>query len=201
MLFFTIAMILMPRGGDPGLFSFRNTSCLIVLSTLWMMSSNATADAVFNGVPPEQALGRICGRGSNQSNSLHHFHAVVGRPGKKNSVDRVMRIVVDDNMRFIPDRIGAKQGETIRFIVRNVGHVSHEMVFGTQRELKTHYKQMMQRPSMVHADPQMVTVEPGKIGEIVWQFTKSGKIDFACLQPGHYDAGMKGNVFVTTPVP
>ena len=26
--------------------------------------------------------------------------------------------------------------------------------------------------------------------------TKTGKIDFACLQPGHYDAGMKGAVMV-----
>ena len=44
----------------------------------------------------------------------------------------------------------------------------------------------------------MVTVAPGKSGEIVWQFTKSGKIDFACLQPGHYDAGMKGAVNVAS---
>jgi uncharacterized cupredoxin-like copper-binding protein len=42
----------------------------------------------------------------------------------------------------------------------------------------------------------MVTVAPGKTGEVIWQFTKAGKIDFACLQPGHYDAGMKGIVDV-----
>ena len=39
-------------------------------------------------------------------------------------------------------------------------------------------------------------VEPGKTSELVWQFTKAGTFDFACLQPGHYDAGMKGNVVV-----
>ena len=42
----------------------------------------------------------------------------------------------------------------------------------------------------------MVTVAPGKTGEIVWRFTTAGKVDFACLQPGHYDAGMKGLVTV-----
>ena len=42
-----------------------------------------------------------------------------------------------------------------------------------------------------------VTLAPGKTGEIVWQFTKAGKVDFACLQPGHYDAGMKGAVNVS----
>jgi len=55
---------------------------------------------------------------------------------------------------------------------------------------------MKKNPEMEHADENMVTVAPGKTGEIVWQFTKAGKIDFACLQPGHYDAGMKGAVNV-----
>ena len=42
----------------------------------------------------------------------------------------------------------------------------------------------------------MVTVAPGKTGEVIWQCTKAGRIDFPCLQPGHYDAGMKGAVNV-----
>ena len=36
----------------------------------------------------------------------------------------------------------------------------------------------------------------GKQGEIIWQFTKAGEVKFACLYPGHYDAGMKGQVTV-----
>lgn len=70
------------------------------------------------------------------------------------------------------------------------------MVLGTPKELKEHYAMMMKMPEMEHADANMVTVAPGKTGEVVWQFTKAGKVDFACLQPGHYDAGMKGLVTV-----
>ena len=70
-------------------------------------------------------------------------------------------------------------------------------MLGTEKELKEHAEAMKKNPEMEHADENMVTVEPGKSGEIVWQFTKSGKIDFACLQPGHYDAGMKGAVSVS----
>ena len=55
---------------------------------------------------------------------------------------------------------------------------------------------MKKNPEMEHADANMVTVAPGKTGEIIWQFTKAGKVNFACLQPGHYDAGMKGIVTV-----
>jgi uncharacterized cupredoxin-like copper-binding protein len=55
---------------------------------------------------------------------------------------------------------------------------------------------MMKMPGMEHADGNMVSVSPGETGEVVWRFTSSGKVDFACLQPGHYDAGMKGLVNV-----
>jgi len=35
-----------------------------------------------------------------------------------------------------------------------------------------------------------------KTGEVVWQFTQAGTVHFACLHPGHYEAGMKGAVAV-----
>ena len=49
---------------------------------------------------------------------------------------------------------------------------------------------------MEHSDPNMITLGGSQSGEVVWQFTKAGKVDFACLQPGHFDAGMKGKVSV-----
>lgn len=55
---------------------------------------------------------------------------------------------------------------------------------------------MMKMPEMEHADDNQVTVAPGGTGEVIWKFTKAGDVDFACLQPGHYDAGMKGLVKV-----
>jgi uncharacterized cupredoxin-like copper-binding protein len=55
---------------------------------------------------------------------------------------------------------------------------------------------MRKFPEMEHADPNQVTVDPGKTGELVWQFTKAGTFDFACLVPGHFEAGMFGKVRV-----
>jgi uncharacterized cupredoxin-like copper-binding protein len=49
---------------------------------------------------------------------------------------------------------------------------------------------------MEHDDPNLVSLEPGKTGEVIWQFTKPGKVGFACLHVGHYEAGMKGTVTV-----
>jgi len=107
-----------------------------------------------------------------------------------------VNVDMTDTMRFNPADLTVKQGETIRFIVKNSGKLKHEFVLGTAKELEAHYEVMKKSPEMEHAESNMVTVEPGKTGEVVWQFTNAGKVDFACLQPGHYDAGMKGRVTV-----
>lgn len=101
-----------------------------------------------------------------------------------------------DAMRFTPANIKATQGETIRFVVKNSGKLSHEFVLGTEKDLKAHYEVMKKNPHMEHAEDNMLTVAPGQTAELLWQFTQAGKVDFACLHPGHYDAGMKGAVAV-----
>ncbi|MBC7954933.1 MAG: cupredoxin family protein [Cytophagales bacterium] len=126
-----------------------------------------------------------------------HGHGdAIGVAGKPNKVSRTVTVDMTDTMRFNPASVAVKQGETIRFVVKNSGQLKHEFVLGTEKELEEHYEVMKKFPEMEHDDPNMVTVAPGKAGEVIWQFTQSGKVDFACLQPGHYDAGMKGAVTV-----
>ena len=128
-----------------------------------------------------------------------HEHAdsdAIGVAGNASKATRTVNVDMSDQMRFSPSTLAVRQGETVRFVVKNSGALKHEFVLGTEKELKEHYELMKKFPEMEHADQNMVTVAPGKTGEVVWQFTKSGKVDFACLQPGHYDAGMKGAVNV-----
>jgi uncharacterized cupredoxin-like copper-binding protein len=135
--------------------------------------------------------------GGNAADGHSHGHGPIGVPGKAAKVNRTVEVDMTDAMRFNPASVTVKQGETIRFVVKNSGQLKHEFVLGTEKELKEHYEVMKKFPEMEHADPNMVTVAPGKTGEVIWQFTKSGTVDFACLQPGHYDAGMKGAVKIT----
>lgn len=132
-----------------------------------------------------------------------HGDDVIGKPGVASKVTRTVTVDMKDDMRFHSSNFNVKQGETIRFVAKNSGKVRHEMVLGTIKDLKDHYEVMKKNPEMEHADDNMVTVAPGKSGEIIWQFTKAGKVDFACLQPGHYDAGMKGlvNVVASSSIP
>ncbi|MBT2326832.1 cupredoxin family protein [Variovorax paradoxus] len=130
----------------------------------------------------------------------HGHGEAIGKPGVAAKATRTVNVDMTDGMRFKPSSIDVKQGETVRFVVTNSGKLKHELVLGTEKELKEHYEVMKKNPEMEHADPNMVTLAGGETGEIVWQFTKAGKVDFACLQPGHYDAGMKGAVNVSKAV-
>ena len=125
-----------------------------------------------------------------------HGGDAIGKAGNPKKISRTVEIVADDNMRYAPDRINVKEGETIRFVVKNTGKLKHEMVLGTRKELMEHAALMQKFPEMEHADANMLSLLPGKTGEIVWQFTHSGTVDFACLQPGHMEAGMIGKVAV-----
>lgn len=119
-----------------------------------------------------------------------------GRQGDPKKVSRTIRVGMDDRMRFDPQAIVVRKGETIRFVVANRGAVLHEMVLGTPQALKEHAELMKKHPGMEHDEPSMAHVKPGAAGEIVWQFTQAGEFQFACLVPGHFEAGMLGTVTV-----
>lgn len=103
---------------------------------------------------------------------------------------------MSDKMRFEPASIQVKQGETVRFVVRNAGQIKHEMNLGTEKELLEHLEVMKKFPNMEHDEPYMTHVPPGKTGEIVWTFNRAGRFEFACLIGGHYQAGMVGHIHV-----
>ena len=129
--------------------------------------------------------------------SSHEGHAsALGKPGDAKKVSRTVEITMSDAMRFSPASVAVKRNETIRFVLKNEGKLKHEMVLGTIQELKEHAALMLKFPEMEHADPNQASVDAGKTGELIWQFTKAGTFDFACLQAGHYEAGMKGQVMV-----
>lgn len=119
-----------------------------------------------------------------------------GIAGDAKAVTRTIEIGMNDNMRFTPDLIEVRVGETIRLAHRNDGKLMHEFVLGTKKELDEHAALMVKFPNMEHDEPYMAHVPPGKRGEIVWAFNRAGEFDFACLIAGHYQAGMVGKVRV-----
>jgi uncharacterized cupredoxin-like copper-binding protein len=111
---------------------------------------------------------------------------------------RTIRVSMSDTMRFTPSSIRVKEGETVRLLVKNDGKLMHEFVIGTKKEHAEHAALMKKFPNMEHDEPYMTHVAPGKTGEIVWTFNRAGDFDFACLVAGHYDAGMVGQIKVSS---
>lgn len=123
-----------------------------------------------------------------------------GIAGDAKAVTRTITVTMTDNMRFTPDRIEIRQGETVKFVVKNAGKMLHEFVIGTKTDLDEHAALMVKFPGMEHDEPYMAHVAAGKSGDLVWNFNRAGEFDFACLIAGHYQAGMVGkiNVIATT---
>ncbi len=119
-----------------------------------------------------------------------------GREGDPAKSTRTVNVDMSDQMRFNPASLSVKQGETIKFVIKNSGKIMHEFVLGTMSELKEHSVLMQKFPGMEHSEPYMAHVAPGKTETIAWQFTKAGNFNFGCLIPGHFEAGMVGNVAV-----
>lgn len=111
--------------------------------------------------------------------------------------DRTIRVEMRDTFRFIPDDITVRQGQVVRFVAANNGKILHEMVLGTAEELGKHAELMRKFPGMEHDEPQIAHVAPGETGEIGWRFSRAGTFRFACLIPGHFEAGMIGTIHVT----
>jgi uncharacterized cupredoxin-like copper-binding protein len=119
-----------------------------------------------------------------------------GIAGEATRASRTIEVGMSDSMRFSPDRIDVRRGETVRLVFRNQGKLMHEFVIGTKKELDEHAALMIKFPTMEHDEPYMAHVAPGETGEIVWHFNRAGEFDFACLIAGHYQAGMVGKIFV-----
>jgi uncharacterized cupredoxin-like copper-binding protein len=124
-------------------------------------------------------------------------HSPVGEPGKMNAVNRTVEVKMSDTMRFHPEKISVKRGETVKFVVKNDGLEPHEFMLGEIKALQEHAEVMRKHPTMVHDEPNAITVNPSQTGELVWKFTKAGRVDFACLIPGHFEKGMKGDIQVS----
>lgn len=142
--------------------------------------------------------------------------ASIGEPGKASEADRTITVEMYDNY-YEPETIEVKPGETVRFVVENKGNLVHEFNIGTPAMHEGHQKEMLMMVehgvlkgdhidhemmemdmgdghSMKHDDPNSVLMEPGETKEIIWTFTEATDLEFACNVPGHYQAGMYGDI-------
>jgi len=122
-----------------------------------------------------------------------HAFGVEGDPTR---ATRTIRMSMNDSMHYSQSQIRVKRGETVTFVVSNKGKLLHELVIGTEDELKKHAEMMRVNPGMEHEEPYMAHVKPGGTERITWKFTQPGTFMYGCLIAGHFEAGMKGTIVV-----
>jgi uncharacterized cupredoxin-like copper-binding protein/Cu/Ag efflux protein CusF len=160
-----------------------------LLVTTFIMVLMAIAPAVWAGGAHNH---------NHQENAISDDEVVaIGQPGKLRDVVRTIELTMGDNMRFIPDNIVIKQGETVRIHMVNTGNMDHEFILNTDEEIAEHAEMMRQYPNMEHgAEANAARLKAGQGGDIIWKFSKAGSFVYACLIPGHSEAGMRGKVTV-----
>jgi uncharacterized cupredoxin-like copper-binding protein len=133
----------------------------------------------------------------------HGGHAArsfeAGEPGDAAKPYRTVEIVMkegDGTMSYAPERIEARKGEQIKFVIRDEGQLDHELLIDSFLNNQKHKAEMETDQHMDHEEPNGARLKPAARKELIWRFTRSGTFEFACLLPGHYEAGMKGVVVV-----
>ncbi|AWM28700.1 cupredoxin domain-containing protein [Sinorhizobium fredii] len=130
----------------------------------------------------------------------HGEAMAVGEPGKKANATQTIRVTMketeDGKMLFTPSTFKVRKGQTIVFAIKNAGELDHEFVLDQEDKVMEHKAVMEKFPEMEHDDPNAIRLAAGESGEIIWKFTNGGTFKIACLVPGHYDAGMHGDVTV-----
>lgn len=176
----------------------RAALTLISLSLVLTLSACSFGDHGEDHGHGDDAMGDHHGEGDDHhGDEKEHHESMAGLPGIADNVTRTVAVDMDDTMAFMPAQLTVEAGETLRFTVTNSGQLVHEFVLGATDEILEHHELMKRFPGMEHDEPNSVSLATGEVGDVIWQFSNAGTFQFACLQPGHYEAGMKGNVVVS----
>jgi uncharacterized cupredoxin-like copper-binding protein len=143
------------------------------------------------GSPPRQAAPWGFGPGGMMGFGAANVGAAPdpGSPGfvaGTTSAPRVVRIVASDALRFYPDIVTVKAGETITFEVTAMGMRSHEFMVGPTAEVAAD----------TAGTPEVADIAMMQTKSLTYTFNGPGPFAFACHAPGHYEAGMRGTITV-----
>jgi uncharacterized cupredoxin-like copper-binding protein len=170
-------------------------SLALVLAAAFLLTMMGTAGAA-------GGHGGGHGHGGSDEGGGHGGGFAFGSPAKPSEADRTLRVAAKDQMSFSPERIQVQAGETVRFVVENVGSVQHSFTLATPAGQEAHEKEMqgMAREKLaghMREEPNGIVVQPGETKTLAWRFAQGGPVQFACHIPGHFSAGMKGHIDVS----
>ena len=123
-----------------------------------------------------------------------------GEPASAEAASRVIEIEASDDLTFSPDNVDVAAGDTVTFRVSNTGKLPHDFTLGDAEHQDEHGEEMaaMTEDMMMgmEDEPNAFVLPAGETKELTWHFTEAGSVLFGCHVPGHYAAGMHGDIVV-----
>ncbi|MDQ3691033.1 MAG: plastocyanin/azurin family copper-binding protein [Chloroflexota bacterium] len=136
-------------------------------------------------------------RGEPSASSVSVSAAGVGGPAEADDAVRTVEVNALDAMTFEPATIEVAAGEAVTLKVTNAGETVHEFILGDAAMQRDYAEAMSHMPEgLPHELPDAITLQPGETKELTWRFGDPGVLEYACHEPGHYEAGMRGQVRV-----
>jgi uncharacterized cupredoxin-like copper-binding protein len=121
----------------------------------------------------------------------------VGGPADAADAARTIRITTLDTMNVDPSRFNVSAGATVTFVVTNTGQAVHEFPLGDAAMQQQHAEAVAHIPArMAHDTPNSITLQPGVTTQLTWRFGDTTTLEGGCRVPGHYRAGMRGQIMV-----
>jgi len=135
----------------------------------------------------------LAGCGGNSSKP------VTAQPGDASKSTRTVEIKTTDDLKFDPPAVQVKKGEIVTFQVTNPSKIDHEFKVGDKAFQEQHAGEMggmgagMNPPD----DATGFAIKAGETKTIAFTFPASGTLLYGCHEPGHYPAGMKGEIKIS----
>jgi uncharacterized cupredoxin-like copper-binding protein len=125
-----------------------------------------------------------------------HGDVAMGEPADAADASRTIEVEALD-IAFDPESLSVEGGEVVTFVVTNTGQAVHEFTLGDAAMQQEHADEMAEMDGgMAHDEPNSISLEPGETKELTWQFGEGGTVEYACHEPGHYEAGMHGDLTI-----
>jgi uncharacterized cupredoxin-like copper-binding protein len=129
-----------------------------------------------------------CHEPGHYENGMIGFVNVIPQTAWRGTLAQPRMIVIrmDDHLEFVPTEVSVAPGETVLFVLPNLGSaLTHEFQIGPA-----------DRVALDQVDGQIVLeadqIEPLHVAYLTYAFGGVGPYSYACHEPGHYEAGMKG---------
>jgi uncharacterized cupredoxin-like copper-binding protein len=125
-----------------------------------------------------------------------HGDVAMGEPADAADASRTIEVEALD-IAFNPESLSVEAGEAVTFVVTNTGQAVHEFTLGDAAMQQEHADEMAEMDGgMAHDEPNSISLEPGETKELTWHFGEGATVEYACHQPGHYEAGMRGDLTI-----